>query len=564
MSKKDANISLSASLSLSQKIEELLNQQKDEQDRVAFSQLAGKTGTFDWDLRTGKSSWTKEFEALYGYPDGGFKSGSIELWSKFVHPQDKKRVLEQTEQSLKNDNELNIEFRIIWPDKSIHYLVTRAKIIRDSKGNAVRITGVNIDISERKIIENNLEYLSQASKILASSLDLTETLARVAKLGVPQMADWCGIDILLDNNEIKQVAVAHVDPKKESWARNLRKINPITINTPGGSAEVLRSGKPQFYPVITEGMIRATNPSPQQLKLIQKLQMTSAMIVPLITIDGKTIGSMTFVSAESKRTYTQADLKIAEEVASRAALAIHNARMFTDSQKAIAIRDEFISVASHELKTPVTTLKMYTQIILKQLQEKKEEQLLAPLAKMHNQIDRLTLLINDMLNISRLQLGKLEFSENNCDIQEVIKETVENIQPNAPKHEIIIEGKIKKKVWCDKDRISQVITNLLTNAIKYSPKADKVKVILTSSKSSVTVTVQDFGIGIEKNQQNKIFTRFYRVSGPDEKTFPGLGIGLYISSEIIKRHNGKMHLESTKGKGSKFSFTIPFKHQNKK
>jgi signal transduction histidine kinase len=361
-----------------------------------------------------------------------------------------------------------------------------------------------------------------------------------------------------EQNEIKRLAVAHVDPKKIKWAWELAKKNPPNINNQTGLAQVLRSGKSEFYPVITDEMLVAAAKDEEDLKIIRKVKFSSVMIVPLI-VEGRPIGAITFVHSESNRHFTKADLTIAEEVASRAALAIHNARLFTDSQNAISIRDEFISVASHELKTPVTSLKMYTQIIQKQLALRGETILLAPLSKMNTQIDKLTLLINDLLNISRIQLGKLEFNEEYFNLQDIVEDTVDSVQASTQTHTIHLKGSIHKKVWGDKDRISQVITNLLTNAIKYSPHANSVEIKIHAGKKMAEVCVCDYGIGIEEEQQKKIFNRFYRVVGAEEKTFPGLGIGLYISAEIIRRHGGDISVKSKKGKGSTFIITLPYK-----
>ena len=173
-------------------------------------------------------------------------------------------------------------------------------------------------------------------------------------------------------------------------------------------------------------------------------------------------------------------------------------------------------------------------------------------------LNKLTLLIRDLLNVTRIELGRLDFQEDLFDLNEVVKETVEQMQVITRKHRIQIEGHVIQTVRGDKDRIGQVLTNLLTNAIKYSPKADSIIVRLTSNDESAVVSVQDFGIGIEQEHLQAIFERFYRVSDPDEKTFPGLGIGLYISHEIIKRHGGTLAVESEKGRGSVFSFILPY------
>lgn len=413
------------------------------------------------------------------------------------------------------------------------------------------------ELAERKQIEHNLLFLSEASKILSSSLDYQTTLANVAHLAVPHIADWCSVDMRTEEG-IQQLAIAHVDPQKAQWARELNQKNPPDPHAPSGLPNVLRTGTSEFYPDISDELLVASARDEEQLSLMRKLGFTSAMTVPLL-IQGKAIGAITLVAAESGRHYTNADLFMAEELASRAALAIQNARLYTEAQNAIGIRDDFISIASHELKTPVTSLKMYTQVLQKQLAKKGEESLSHSLAKMDAQLNKLTALIGDLLNVSKIELGRLEFQEETFDLNEVVKETIEAIQPTTIKHTICLEGRIAQPVWGDKDRIGQVLTNLLTNAMKYSPQANTIIVRLTPETDVAVVSVQDFGIGIDKEHQSKIFTRFYRVSDPEEKTFPGLGIGLYLSHEIMKRHGGSLTLVSEKGKGSVFRFTLPYK-----
>ena len=276
---------------------------------------------------------------------------------------------------------------------------------------------------------------------------------------------------------------------------------------------------------------------------------------------GKAIGAISFVSAESGRHYTQIDLTMAEELASRAALAIENAHLYSEAQNAIKIRDDFISIASHELRTPITSLKMYTQILQKQVARMGAESIGRSLAKMDAQLNKLTALIGDLLNISKIESGQLPFQEEMFDLNEVVKETVEQAQLSTIKHTIEVEGRIPLHVWGDKERIGQVMTNLLNNAVKYSPYANKVVVHLQSEEDVAAVSIQDFGIGIDKEQLSKIFERFYRVSDPEEKTYPGLGIGLYLSNEIIKRHGGNLTVASEKGKGSIFRFTLPYQRR---
>ena len=220
-------------------------------------------------------------------------------------------------------------------------------------------------------------------------------------------------------------------------------------------------------------------------------------------------------------------------------------------------KDEFLSIASHELKTPVTTLKAYGQVLQMVFQQKGDADSATALKKMDSQINKLTSLISNLLDATKIQSGKLMMKEEEYDLNELLNEIIDELQLTTPNHTMIKEiGKLKK-ICGDKERIGQVITNLITNAIKYSPQSDKIIIKTEISDESILFSIQDFGVGIANEKQDKVFEQFFRVSSEKEKTFPGLGLGLYISSEIIKRQNGKIWLESAEGKGSTFYFSIP-------
>jgi PAS domain S-box-containing protein len=221
-------------------------------------------------------------------------------------------------------------------------------------------------------------------------------------------------------------------------------------------------------------------------------------------------------------------------------------------------KDEFISLASHELKTPVATLKGFTQLLLRRLKKQGNTQSLEPLDKMTTQLDKLTSLINDLLDISRIQAGKLAFREEEFDLTTLVHETLENLQQATPTHQLLLRDHTSIGVYGDRDRIGQVLINLLTNAVKYSPQAREVLVGLASERDRAVVSIQDFGIGIPPDQLSQIFERFYQVSDEvGNKHLTGLGIGLYISKEIVQRHQGQLWVESCLGRGSTFRFTLP-------
>jgi PAS domain S-box-containing protein len=220
-------------------------------------------------------------------------------------------------------------------------------------------------------------------------------------------------------------------------------------------------------------------------------------------------------------------------------------------------KDEFIGIASHELKTPVTSLKAYTQVLQAIFLREGDEKKAVMLGKMNNQVDRLTSLIGDLLDVTKIQSGRLQFNDDYFDFNQLIVDLVEDLQRTTHNHQIITELHPTGMVYADKDRIGQVITNLVTNAIKYSPGADKVIINTSIEYNEIRLCVQDFGIGISADKKDRVFEQFYRVSGDKQHTFPGLGLGLYISSEIIKREGGRIWVDSIVGKGSSFCFALP-------
>jgi PAS domain S-box-containing protein len=227
-------------------------------------------------------------------------------------------------------------------------------------------------------------------------------------------------------------------------------------------------------------------------------------------------------------------------------------------------KDDFIALASHELKTPITSLKVQAQLLKKRLERAEQseiaQQTVRQLERMDEQLNRLADLVSGLLDVSKMEAGKLDYDMREVTLDELIEECVEDLQRLSETHTIILEGLdalAGVKVVADKERIGQVLTNLIMNAVKYSPEADKVVVGSRMEQGAVRVSVQDYGMGIPESDQAHVFERFFRASGPGLHKYPGLGLGLYICSEIIKRHGGRIWVESQVGGGSTFHFTLP-------
>lgn len=220
-------------------------------------------------------------------------------------------------------------------------------------------------------------------------------------------------------------------------------------------------------------------------------------------------------------------------------------------------KDNFLGIASHELKTPVTSIKAYAQVLEVMFRRDGDVKKADMLMKLNKQVNRLSHLIADLLDVTKIHTGKMQFNESAFNFNKLVEEVIENMQHTSFKHTILKEFNFDGSVFGDADRISQVISNLLTNAIKYSPDAKQIIVRTQQKDGNMVLCVEDFGIGISQDKKDNVFEQFYRVSGTKEHTFPGLGLGLYISSEIVKRLNGKIWVNSTEGEGSVFCFSLP-------
>lgn len=220
-------------------------------------------------------------------------------------------------------------------------------------------------------------------------------------------------------------------------------------------------------------------------------------------------------------------------------------------------KDDFLGIASHELKTPVTSIKAYAQVLQKILKGKGDEQESVMMAKMDAQVNRLTSLIGDLLDVTKMNTGRMEFHHSDFDLNEMIQAIVEELQRTTDKHTIEVDLQEIGIIRADRERLGQVLTNLISNALKYSPEANRIRVYNHFEKNDFVVCVEDFGIGISEEDRPRVFEQFYRVSGNMQHTFPGLGLGLYISSEIIRREGGKLWVDSVRHQGSTFCFSLP-------
>jgi signal transduction histidine kinase/DNA-binding response OmpR family regulator len=428
-----------------------------------------------------------------------------------------------------------------------------------------------MEMEAEKAKVRSLSFLAEASHVLSASLDFEKTLKSIADLSVPFLADYCIVDIVEENGSLRQVAVTDIKPERKEWLKELRERYPMDPNSRFGPDKVLRTGQTEIVTEINDYWLRSTARDKEHLELLKKMAFRSYMIVPLIT-RGRTIGLISLVSAESGRKYVQADLVLAEDLAGRAALAVDNARLYSESQKAAQLeaearkesenanrlKDEFIATISHELKTPLQNIIGWSQMLksgrLDEPSRYHAMEIIDRNAKAQSE------LINDLLDVSRIITGQLRLNISPVDLAQVIEAAVNSVQPAAQAKDIILSVSIDFAagfVTGDANRLQQVVWNLLSNSIKFTPKGGRVEVRLERDGEWIKITVNDTGKGILPDFLPYVFDRFRQADGSITRTFGGLGLGLAIVKHLTELMNGTV-LVSSEGEGRGATFTLRF------
>lgn len=432
--------------------------------------------------------------------------------------------------------------------------------VRDDADTLTHFIGIQADITDRVQLARAQRLLAEAGTTLAESLDYEETLARVVWLAVPQMADWCFVDILGAGKESYRLAVAHADPAQVAEAA------AISHFPEHPSVESLRSStlnQPILITVCDEALLHTFAQSDDHLQLLRDLRIRSLITVPLLT-RGRRLGALTFITTDySGRRFGADDLTLAEELAQRCAQAIDNAELYRQSQEAVSARDRFVAIAAHEMRTPVTSAKGYLQLLERQLTgaalDRSRLELFA--GRIGAGLDRLEALVSDLLDVTRIQQGRLDLDPAPCDlvdIGKVVIERAEALESRAKQtHRLILDAPDPVIGEWDSARLDQVVTNLVSNAVKYSPDGGEVRVqIDLSATGQSKISISDQGLGISPEEQRELFKPFARGAAVQGR-ISGTGLGLYIVHQIIEAHGGAITVASKLGEGTTFTVILP-------
>jgi PAS domain S-box-containing protein len=402
-------------------------------------------------------------------------------------------------------------------------------------------------------------FLAEASAVLASSLDHRTTLASVARLVVPRIADGCAVDMIDSEGQLRRLVTSHSDPSRVAAAEDVASRYPPRLGALHGTGRVAATGESELMPEVTDAILRETARNEEHLGMLRALKIASLMCVPLPG-RGRILGAITLASSESGRRFGPEDLAFAEDLAARASVAIENARLYREAREAVRARDEFLSIASHELKTPLTTLQLQIQGLVRKIGSATRDpmlELLGPrLSTAERQVERLTGLINNLLDISRITAGRLDLDLETVDLTNVVRDAAARSREDLARAGCALDLQTDGPCigrW-DRLRVEQVVGNLLSNAIKYGA-GHPIEMSVSGDSEAARFTIRDHGIGIPPEDQARIFERFERAVS--DRHYGGLGLGLWIVRQIVDAFGGTIQVDSGPGRGSTFHVVLP-------
>ena len=398
-----------------------------------------------------------------------------------------------------------------------------------------------------------LRFLAEASRLLAESLDYEATLKTVARLAVPDIADWCVVDLLQPDGALARVAIEHRDPVRLEVARRLQQRFPPRVDATSGPASVTRTGQTEFAAHIADAILRQIAPEPERYRLLSELGMNSYISVPLATRD-RVLGSITFFT-EATRVFNEDDVLMAEDLARRAATAIDNARLYDEARKAVRSRDDVLAIVTHDLRTPLSAIMTAASLQLSAPADEDGVRMRSRAETIQRSAQHMNRLIRDLTDLGQIDAGRLAIERTLQDPSPLVRHVIDTLQPVAARQcsniAMRVVGTIPP-IACDGDRVIQVLSNLASNAIKVG--APSVNIRVEARAADVLFTVSDTRPGIAREDLPFMFDRYWRATGTHYK---GTGLGLPIAKGIVDAHGGQIWVESEVGGGTQFFFTLP-------
>ena len=515
-------------------IEEAADEVRKAHERYALVARATNDVIWDWDAEHGTIIWNEALQSMFGYAPDQIDN-RLQWWDSHLHPDDRERVVAGINGIIeKGGSSWTDEYRFERADGSFTEVLDRGYIARSEDGTPIRMIGAMLDVTERKRAERTATFMAEASAVLASSLDYHVTLARVAELTVPLLADCCFVDLRTGEETFERLASATQDAARDLFAGLVR--------------EVITTGVPRLL-----AHIDSTHP-------LHASGIGSALVVPLVVVSGeRPMGALTLAMSHSRRVLAERDTRVVEDVARRAAMAIEHARLYDDAQKANLAKDEFLAILSHELSTPLTIILGWSGILSRD--DVTQEELTRGVESIRAGALAQAQLIDDVLDLSRVTTGKLRLDVQPVSIGQLVADslTAVRVASAAKRIELIApDTTTAATVLGDANRLRQVIWNLLTNAIKFTPPEGRVVVDLEITSGTVRLSVTDTGRGIAREFLTHVFEPFRQADASTTRAHGGLGLGLAIVRYLVEGHGGTVAAFSDGlDQGARFVVELP-------
>ena len=542
----------------------------EERGRMALE--AGRMGAWQYFPESQRIEWSDTLARLHGRAPGALP-GTFDAYQSTIYPDDRERVAEAVKRSLEQ-GEHHVLYRIIRPDGVVRWIDARGRLLRDEGGQPHRLVGVASDVTEVRQAESAARFLAEASVVLAASLEYDVTLANVARLAVSTLADYCIVDLLEPNapGGIRRVATAHADMRKQDLVDQVRRFPPL-LESDGIVARVIRTGEPQIVSHLSDAALEASAENrPEHQALLRALAPRSILCVPMIA-RGVTIGTIIFAHAQSGRRYTPDDIDLGAELGRRAALAVDNARLLRETMAARAdaeqaaevaraanrAKADFLAVMSHELRTPLNAIGGYTELLEMGLRGPVTEEQLADLTRIKRSQRHLLSLINDLLNYAKLEAGRVQYAIETLSVAGLLASLEPLIAPQIAAKALALEwNRLDESlaVRADEEKVRQILLNVLSNAVKFTPPGGTITVTAERAAGVVRIAVSDTGVGIPEDKLDVIFEPFVQLARGLTQHNEGTGLGLAISRDLARAMDGELLADSEVGRGSRFTLVL--------
>jgi PAS domain S-box-containing protein len=545
------------------------------EERLRMAVEAGQLGIWDWDIVTNEVTWSDQIYRMHDMAPGS-DPGGLDAFRARIHPDDRVRVEASMAQALAGGEPYAVEFRAMRPGGGVRWISTRGHLVRDAQGKPLRMVGASADVTERvellaaeraargqaEAARQRLELLAHAGAVLSRSLDQQETLQAIATTLVPQIVDWCRIDLLDDSGVLQRVLTHNKDPDKLREISQLvmrLRAAPDTVGAMGwcagtGQSQLVHFDNPQELAAIRD---------PDLLSFAAAIGLRTSFVVPLIA-RGRTLGALAVLQAESGRPLSSDDCALVSELAQRAALALDNARLFAEAEAARRqaeaanrAKDEFLAVLGHELRNPLAPIVSALEIMaLRGDPASASERRI-----IERQVVHVSRLVDDLLDVSRIMQGKSQLVVGRLDLRDVVTRALEQTLPLMSKRLVPPVVSLPQEavyVTGDEVRLTQVLCNLLVNAAKFTPADRGISLSLGVADGVARLAVLDEGAGISAELLPRLFDIFVQGAQPLDRRSGGLGLGLAIVKTLVRMHGGQVEAASAgPGLGSCFTISLP-------